>query len=302
MVDRRADRVTLVSAVLLGLLERRETLEKTVPLVLLVLRVLRVWPVSVVLWVCPDSAVREVSLVCPDLLESLASKEVLVAAETVDPLGLSDHPVSPDLRESLAERETLDLMVLLEETVRLESRVIAVTLDPLVLPVLRVLPALTVQSDRPANRETGEKLVHKDLLDPQDPLEPEACLDPKDPVVIRARLARVEREVRRATEVSLVSRVCLDLRVKPETRVPLDLLGLLEQEEHPDPLDPQERMEPTVCQDLSDPLDPVVVVERTVLLVPQETLDHLVPLDLPVLASTCLPLLVSVRPTRVLIL
>lgn len=36
--------------------------------------------------------------------------------------------------------------------------------------------------------------------------------DPKDPVVIRARLARVEREDRRATEVSPVCRVCLDLR------------------------------------------------------------------------------------------
>lgn len=36
--------------------------------------------------------------------------------------------------------------------------------------------------------------------------------DPKDPVVIRVRLARVEREDRRATEVSLVCRVCLDLR------------------------------------------------------------------------------------------
>lgn len=34
MVDPQADRVMLVSAVLLELLERRETLERTVPLVL----------------------------------------------------------------------------------------------------------------------------------------------------------------------------------------------------------------------------------------------------------------------------
>lgn len=48
-----------------------ESIETTVfsPVrVLLVLQVLRVWLVSVVLSVCQDSAVREVSLVCPDRL------------------------------------------------------------------------------------------------------------------------------------------------------------------------------------------------------------------------------------------
>lgn len=37
-------------------------------------------------------------------------------------------------------------------------RGIAVTPDPLALPVPQVLPALTAQLDPPANRETEEKL------------------------------------------------------------------------------------------------------------------------------------------------
>lgn len=40
--------------------------------------------------VCLDSVVREVSLVCLDLLVSLESREVLVAAETADPLDQLD--------------------------------------------------------------------------------------------------------------------------------------------------------------------------------------------------------------------
>jgi len=48
-VDPQADRVTLGSVALLGLLERREMLERTAPLVPQVLQVLRVWPASVVL-------------------------------------------------------------------------------------------------------------------------------------------------------------------------------------------------------------------------------------------------------------
>lgn len=44
--------------------------------------------------------------------------------------------------------------------------------------------------------------------------------------------------------------------------------------EHQDPSAPLERMEPTVCQDLSDPLDLVVVVERTVPLWVKRQLSH----------------------------
>lgn len=119
-MDLQADRETLGSAALLGLLERREMLERTVPLVLMVLQVLRVWADHAVSWVCPDSVEREGSPACLDLLVSPESRELLVAAETADPLDLWDPLASLDLQESLAERATLDLMDLLVETVLLE--------------------------------------------------------------------------------------------------------------------------------------------------------------------------------------
>lgn len=245
--------------------------------------------------VCPDSAVREVSLVCLDLRVSPENREVLVVPETVDPLDLSDHLDSLDPVESLAERATLDLMDLLVETALLESRVIAVALVLPGLLVLQALPALAAQLVPPANRETEERLVHKDLLDLLDLPEPEECLDLKDPAVTRVRLESPVREDRRATEDSLVCKVCLDLRVKLETRVLLDPLDLLDKEDHLDPLALLERMDQTVCQDPSDPLDLVAAVERPVLLVPLETPDHPVLLVPLALALTCLPSLVWVR-------
>lgn len=302
MVDPQADRVILGSAVLLGLLERREMLERMVPLVLWVLQVLRVWLVSAVSSVCPDSVVREVSLVCLDPLVSLESRELPAAAETVDPLDLWDHPDSLDLQESLAERATLDLMGLPVEMVLLESRVIVVTLVLLVLLVLQALLALPAQLVPQANKETEESLVLKGLLDLQDLLEPEECLDLKDPVVTRVRVGRPVREDRRDTEALLVCRVCPDLRVKLETRVLLDLLDLLDKEDHLDPLALLERMVETVCQDPLDPLDLVVAVERPVLLVPPETPDPPVLLVPLALALTCPPSLVWVRLKRALIL
>lgn len=280
----------------LGLLERKEMLERMVLLVPSVLQGLRVWVVSVVSSVCPDSVGREVSPVCPDLLVSPASRELLVAAETVDPLDLLDHLDSPDLPESLAERVTLDLMDLQVEMVLLESRVIVVTLVLLVPLVLRALLVFPAQLVPPANRETEESLVHKDLLDLQDLLEPEGCLDPKDPAVTRVRLESLVSEDRRDTEASPVCRVCPDLRVNLETRVLLDLLDLLDKEDHLDLLALVERMVETVCQDPLDPLDLVVAVERPVLLVPPETLDPLVLLALLALALTCPPSLVWVKP------
>lgn len=301
-MDLQADRVTLDSAVPLGLLERREMLERMVLLAPQVPQVLRVWAVSVVLSVCQDSVEREVSLVCLDLLVSPESREVLVALETADPLDLLDLLDSQDLQESLAERATLDPMDPLVEMVQLESRVIVVTPVLLALPVLQALPAPPVLLVLPANRETEESLVHKDLVDLQDPLEPEECPDPKDPVVTKVRQENLVREDRRDTEASLDCRVCLDLRVNLETRELLDPLGLLDKEDHLDPSALLERTEQTVCQDLLDPLDLVVALERPVQLVLPETLD---PPVLPVplaLALTCLPSLAWVRPRSHLIL
>lgn len=84
----QADKVTLDSADQLVLLERKEMLERMVPLVHLVLQVLRVWLVLGVLLVCPDSVVREVSLVCLDPPVSLESRDPLAALVTADPLDL----------------------------------------------------------------------------------------------------------------------------------------------------------------------------------------------------------------------
>lgn len=71
--------------------ERREIPARTVPPVPTVPQVLRVWPVSVVLWVCLDSAEREVSPACLDHPVSLVSKELPAEVGTADHLGLSDH-------------------------------------------------------------------------------------------------------------------------------------------------------------------------------------------------------------------
>lgn len=169
---------------------------------------------------------------------------------------------------------------------------------PLVLLELQVLRALLVplaQSAPPANRETAESLVHKDLLALQDLLEPEECQDLKDPVVTRVSLERTVSEDRRDTEVSLVCRVCPDLRVKMETRERLELMDLLDKEDHLDLLDQVERMVETVCPDPSDPLDLVVAVERPAPLVPLVTPDPPVFLAPPALASTCLLSLVWAR-------
>ncbi|TNN82195.1 Collagen alpha-1(II) chain [Liparis tanakae] len=249
------------SVVQLGLLERREMLERMVPLVPSVLRVLRVWRVSAVSWVCPGSVASEASLACLDLLVSPESKDLLVAVGTAAPPGLLAHLDSPVLQESLAERATLDLMDLPVEMVLLEPRVSVGTLVLLVLPVLQALLVLPAQSVPPANRETEESLVPKDLLGLLDLLEPEGCLDPKDPAVTRERVERVAREDRRDTEASLVCRVCPDLRVNLETRVLLDPLDLLDKEDHLDPVAPVERMVGTVSQAPLDPPDRVVAEE-----------------------------------------
>lgn len=90
MVDPQADRAMLGSVVLLVPLERRVILERMVPLVPTVPQVLRVWLVSVVLWVCLDSAVREVSPACLDHLVSLVSRELLAGVETADRPDLLD--------------------------------------------------------------------------------------------------------------------------------------------------------------------------------------------------------------------
>lgn len=80
----------LGSVVLLVPLERRVILARMVPPVPTVPQVLRVWLVSVVLWVCLDSVVREVSPACLDHLVSLVSRDLLVAVETVDHPDLLD--------------------------------------------------------------------------------------------------------------------------------------------------------------------------------------------------------------------
>lgn len=83
----------LVSVVLLGLLEKKEMLERMVQLVPQAPQALRVWLVSAVSSVCLDNVEREVSLVFQDHLVSLGNRELLVLVGTVDPLDLSDHPV-----------------------------------------------------------------------------------------------------------------------------------------------------------------------------------------------------------------
>ncbi|CAB1353253.1 unnamed protein product [Coregonus sp. 'balchen'] len=206
-VDPQAGRETLGCVELLEPLERRETLERMVPLVPMGLQVLQVWLDSVVLLVFQDSVEREVSLACPDPLESLVNKELLVEAETVEPLA----------------QATLVLMDPLVEMEPLESRVTVVTPDLLVLLVPQVVMVPPAPSAPLASRETGERLELKDPLDLPGLLEPEGWLDRKDPVETRVRLERGAREDRRDTEDSPVCRVCPDLPVKLETRVPLDL-------------------------------------------------------------------------------
>lgn len=83
--------MTLGSVAPLAPPERRAIPARTVPPVPTVPQVLRVWPVSVVLWVCLDSVAREVSPACLDHPVSLVSKELLVEVETADHPGLSDH-------------------------------------------------------------------------------------------------------------------------------------------------------------------------------------------------------------------
>lgn len=82
--------MTLASAVLLAPVERRVIQERTVPPVPTVPQVLRVWLVSVVLWVCLDSVVREVSPACLDHLVNLVSRDPLVGVETADRPDLLD--------------------------------------------------------------------------------------------------------------------------------------------------------------------------------------------------------------------
>ncbi|KAI1899986.1 hypothetical protein AGOR_G00067570 [Albula goreensis] len=73
--------------------ERRESQERTAPLVPMVLQVPKVWLGSVVLWVCLVSVEREVSLDFLDLLVNLANRVPLVALEIADPLAPSGPPV-----------------------------------------------------------------------------------------------------------------------------------------------------------------------------------------------------------------
>jgi len=88
--DPRAEPETLGCADPLEPPERRETPERTVPLVQMVLEVLWVWLGLVVLLVCLVSAEREVSLVSLDLLESPVSRDLLDLVVTVEPLDPSD--------------------------------------------------------------------------------------------------------------------------------------------------------------------------------------------------------------------
>jgi len=80
----QAVRVMLAFVVLLVPAERRVIPERMVPPVPTVPQVLRVWLVSVVLWVCLDSVVREDSPACLDHPVSLVSRDLLVGVETVD--------------------------------------------------------------------------------------------------------------------------------------------------------------------------------------------------------------------------
>ncbi|KAG5836498.1 hypothetical protein ANANG_G00255960 [Anguilla anguilla] len=247
--------------------ERRESRERMAPLVPTGHQDPRVWLDSVVLWVCLGSVEREGSLAFRDLPGNLANRELLAEAETAAPPAPSALPDSQDLLESLAERETLGQMDPLEEMVPLGSRAIAVTpvlLGPREPPEVLVLQ---VPSAPQANRATEESLAHKDLQDPLDLLELEEWLDPKDHAETRASRARAENEDRRATEASPAFRACLDLPVSLVTRVLLDLLAPVEQEDPLDPSAPLEKTVPTVCRARSDPLDLAVALERLVLLV-----------------------------------
>lgn len=269
--------------------ERRESRERMAPLVPTGHQDPRVWLDSVVLWVCLGSVEREGSLAFRDLPGNPANRELLAEAETAAPPAPSAPPDSQDLLESLAERETLGQMDPLEETVPLGSRAIAVTpvlLGPREPPELLVLQ---VPSAPQANRATEESLAHKDLQDPLDLLELEEWLDPKDHAETRARRARAENEDRRATEASPAFRVCLDLPVSLVTRVLLDLLAPVEQEDPLDPSVPLEKTVPTVCRARSDPLDLAVALERLVLLVLLVTLAPPAFQAPQVLASTCRP-------------
>ncbi|KAI1899985.1 hypothetical protein AGOR_G00067560 [Albula goreensis] len=167
-------------------------------------------------------------------------------------------------------------MGLLAEMVLLESRETEVTLVPLEPqgPPEHLAPLAPLAP--PANRETEERLAHKDLQGLLDLLEPEEWLDPKAHVEIRVRRASQEKGDRRDTEASLDCRVCLDLPVKLVTKVPPDLLDPAEPEDPLDLLVPQEKTEQMVFPAPSAPLDPADVLERLVLLVLLETPDPLV--------------------------
>lgn len=183
----------------------------------------------------------------------------------------------------------LDLMVLPVEMEPLESRVTVVTQALLALLVPRVPLELRALLDRPASRETEERRGLKDPLDLQDLPEPGEWLDLKDLVETRVRPVSLERGDRRDTEVSPVYRVCPDLRVKLETRVPLDLQ---------DPAVPEGplallalvvRTVPTVCPAPLGPLALEVALESLVLLVQLVTPDHPALPAPPALVSTCRP-------------
>lgn len=82
----QADRETLDCVDLPAPPERKEILERMVPLVQMAPQAPLVWPDSVVSLVFLGSAEREASPVFQDPLVSLESRELLVAVETVDPL------------------------------------------------------------------------------------------------------------------------------------------------------------------------------------------------------------------------
>lgn len=170
-----------------------------------------------------------------------------------------------------------------------------VTLARLVLLELLVPLVLLAQLVQLANRETEERMAHKDLLAPLDRLELEAWLDPKDLVVIKVRQENLEKEVRRDTEDSPVCRVCQDLQVLLETRVLPDLLDQLAPRDHPDPLDQLVRTVLMVSLDPLDHLDLVDALESLAQLVHLVTQDLLVLLVPLALALTCLPSLGCLR-------
>jgi len=90
MAANQADREMLGYEELLEPLARRESLERTDPLVPMGLQDLRDWLDLVVLLVCLGSVERGASPAFLDLLESQASRELLVLVATVDPLDLLD--------------------------------------------------------------------------------------------------------------------------------------------------------------------------------------------------------------------